>query len=104
LQLKNKKLLELTKKVTKMTHSLLVKLNDNIKDKDIDLRRMFAREDDDNKGYVPFYAFRGCIEKINQGISDEDFLKLDNKYKSKGKDGKNIYKYEEFINDVFNVR
>ena len=87
-----------------MAHRLLVKLNENIKDKNIDLRRIFQRDDDDRKGYVPFYSFRDCMDRINKGISKADFLKLDNKYKTQNSEGKDVYMYEKFIADVMNVR
>ena len=85
-----------------MTHRLLVKLNQDIKDKNISVERFFKLEDDDGKGHVPFYAFRDCIDKINPGISKSDFLKLDNSYKIKV-DGKDAYDYPKFIEDIKNL-
>ena len=88
-----------------MTHRLLVKLNDNIKDRNFDMNRFFSLEDYDGKGHVPFYVFRDCIDRINPGIPKSDFLKLDNKYKSQSADGsRDIYLYKKFIDDVMNVR
>ena len=87
-----------------MAHRLLVKLNDNIKDRNFDMKRFFQLEDYDNRGHVPFYVFRDCIDRINPGIPKSDFLKLDNKYKSTNDSGKDIYLYNKFIDDVLNVR
>lgn len=82
-----------------MTHRLLVKLNQDIKDKNFNIERFFKLEDDDGKGSVPFYVFRDCIDKINPGIKKSEFLELDNSYKMMIQN-KEHYNYVKFIQDI----
>lgn len=87
-----------------MAHKLLIKLYDGIKDQNLNMEKKFKIDDYDNSGLVEFYSFQKNIKKINEGISEADLLKLDDKYKVEV-DGEEepFYNYRQMLDDINNV-
>jgi len=90
-----------------MTTKLLIKLNDLIKDKSVNLGYQFTSADSYKRLTVPFYSFKNIIQKFYASIPDSDLTLLYHAYKENQTGnvaGESPVNYVRFMKDIENIK